>query len=323
MGEVGIMAVLVTGAAGYVGNNTVRRLVELGKPVRAMVRDVDKANRRLGDVRGKVEFVKGDVTDRASLAPLMRDVSAIVHTVAIAIEKGGATYEEVNFQGTINLVDAAEAAGVQRFINVSQNGARPDHFSRFLRSKGKAQEYVASSGLQWTAVRPSAIFGPQDEFFNSFARLIRLTPVVFPLIGDGKAQFQPVSVYDVVEAIVRSLDDDGTIGKEFALGGPEVLTIGEIEQRVLKAMNTSRALVPAPLGLLKPAVFLMEKLLPGAPVNLTLLELLKEPNIVADNALVNYFNMQPRPFAGEHIAYLKRASAGEALKKIFTGATVN
>ncbi|RDJ93937.1 hypothetical protein B4Q13_18430, partial [Lacticaseibacillus rhamnosus] len=81
----------------------------------------------------------------------------------------------------------------------------PDHFSRFLRSKGRAQQYVAQSSLKWTAVRPSAIFGPQDEFFNAFARLIRLTPVVFPLIGGGTALFQPVSVYDVVEAITRSL----------------------------------------------------------------------------------------------------------------------
>jgi len=224
------MAVLVTGAAGFVGNNTVRRLVEMGKPVRAMVRDTEKAKLRLADVKDKIEIFKGDVSDRQGLRALMQDVSAVIHLVAIAIEKGGATYEDVNYQGTINVVDAAEAEGVPRFINMCQNGATPDHFSRFLRSKGRAQEYVASSKLEWTAVRPSAIFGPQDEFFNSIARLVRLTPLVFPMIGGGKAQFQPVSVYDVVEAMVRSLDDPGTIGKEFELGGPEVLTLGEIEE---------------------------------------------------------------------------------------------
>ena len=181
------MTVLVTGAAGYVGNNTVRRQVELGKPVRAMVRSQEKAQARLGDLGSKIELVQGDVENRALLKQIMRDVSAVVHLVAIPMEKGRATYEEINYQGTINVVDAARDAGVERLINMCQNGARPDHFSRFLRSKGRAQEYVAKSGLKWTAVRPSVIFGPQDEFLNDYARLIRLTPVVYTLIGGGSA----------------------------------------------------------------------------------------------------------------------------------------
>ncbi|MBI1258434.1 MAG: SDR family NAD(P)-dependent oxidoreductase [Chloroflexi bacterium] len=317
------MTVLVTGAAGYVGNNTVRRLVEMGKPVRAMVRSTEKAKQRLGDMINKIELVEGNVEDRAGLKSIMKDVTAVVHLVAIPMEKNGATYEEVNYQGTINVVDAARDAGVERFINMCQNGATPDHFSRFLRSKGRAQQYVAQSTLKWTAVRPSVIFGPQDEFFNAFARLIRLTPVVFPLIGGGTALFQPVSVYDVVEAMTCSLDDDNTIGQEFELGGPEVLTLSEIERRVLLAMNTSRIMINAPVGLLRPAVAIMEKTLPGAPVNLTLLDLLKEPNVVKDNALVSYFKMQPRPFSGDNIAYLKQATASTALKRFFTGAAVN
>ncbi|MEP7292907.1 MAG: hypothetical protein ABI835_14080, partial [Chloroflexota bacterium] len=113
------------------------------------------------------------------------------------------------------------------------------------------------------------------------------------------------------------------IGREFELGGPEVLTLGEIEKRTLEAMGSSRVMVNAPAGLLRPAVWVMEKTLPGAPVNLTLLELLKVPNVVKDNALVSYFSMQPRPFAGENIRYLKDATAGAALKRFFTGANVN
>lgn len=317
------MSILVTGAAGYIGNNTVRRLVEQGKSVKAMVRDKDKAAKRLAGIGGDVEVVTADVTDRASLKRIMDGVDAVVHLVAIPMEKGGATYEEINYQGTINVADAAMDAGVERFINMCQNGATPDHFSRFLRSKGRAQEYVASSSLKWTAVRPSVIFGPQDEFFNAFARLIRLTPVIFPLIGGGTALFQPVSVYDVVEAMVRSLDDDKTIGREFELGGPEILNLGEIERRVLAAMDEKRALVSVPVGLLQPAVFVMEKTLPGAPVNRTLLELLGTPNTVNDNALMTYFLIDPRPFIGENIAYLREATASTALKRFFTGQAVN
>lgn len=288
-----------------------------------MVRTPEKAQMRLGKYGDNVEIVKGDVTDRSSLPRLMQGVEAVVHTVAISMEKGGQTYEEVNYQGTINVVDTASDAGVRRFINISQNGADSSLPYRFLASKGKAQEYVAQSDMEWTAIRPSAIFGPQDEFFNTFARLVRLTPIVFPLIGGGKSEFQPVSIDDVAEATVRSLDDDGTIGKEFEIGGPEVLTLGDIEKRIIDALGTNRIMIPAPVWLLRPAVFVMENTLPGSPVSSGLLELLAVPNTVPNNALVEYFDMEPIPFAGEHITYLNDTSAGQALRKFTTGATVN
>jgi len=317
------MTILVTGAAGYLGNQTVKKLVALGRPVRAMVRQRAKAARRLKTVADAIEIVEADVTQPASLKAALRDVEAVIHYVAIAMEKGGQTYEAVNFQGTVNMVQAAEAAGVRRFINMCQNGARADLPYRFLASKGRAQDYVAASNLHWTALRPSAIFGAQDEFFNSFARLLRVTPFIFPLIDGGKAQFQPVAGADVVEAALRCLDDDSTIGAELALGGPEVLSLGEIERRIIAALDTSRWLLPVPVGLLRPVVALMQALLPGSPVSTSLLELLAVPNIVPDNALVKRFGMEPIPFADAHIAYLKDNTFGEAVAKFLFNATVN
>lgn len=313
------MTILVTGASGYVGNNIVPKLVEKGYDVRAQVRDMEKAKMRLGEYDGKIEFVQGDVTNRADMERITEGVDTVIHLVAIAIEKGGAKYEEVNFQGTINVVDAAEKNGVKRFINMSQNGADSSLPYRFLKSKGKAQEYVASSGLAWTAMRPSAIFGPQDEFFNSIARLVQLTPIIFPLIGGGTAQFQPVSVLDVAEATVWAVDDDATIGKNLGLGGPEVLSLGEIEDRIIKALGTSRVMFPAPVGLLRVPVFVMENTLPGSPVTSSLLELLAVPNVVEDNALVNHFGMEPLAFAGENITYLTENEIGSTLNQFFTG----
>lgn len=313
------MIVLVTGANGYVGNNIVPKLVERGYQVRAQVRNMETTNMRLGDYMDKIEVVQGDVTDRDSMARIMEGVDAVIHLVAIAIEKGGATYEEVNYQGTINVVDAAVDAGVKRFINMSQNGASSDLPYRFLKSKGKAQEYVAQSGLAWTALRPSAIFGEQDEFFNTFARLVPLSPLVYPLIGGGKAEFQPVSVLDVAEAAVRALEDDSTIGKELVLGGPEVLTLGEIERRVIAAIGAKRALIPVSVGLLRPVVTIMQSVLPGSPVTTSLLDLLAVPNTVEDNALVNQFGMEPIPFEGEHITYLKENNVSDTLNQFFTG----
>ncbi len=317
------MTILVTGAAGFVGNQTVKRLVAAGRPVRALARHKAKAALRLKDVADQIEIVEGDVTRPASLAPALKGVSAVIHTVAIAMEKGEQTYEAVNFQGTVNVLRAAEAAGVQRFIHMSQNGARSDLPYRFLASKGRAQEAVAASDLKWTALKPSAIFGPQDEFFNSFARLLKVTPLFFPLIGGGKAEFQPVSVDDVVEAALRCLDDETTIGAELALGGPEVLTLGEIERRVIAALGTWRLLLPAPVALLRPVVMLMQALLPGSPVSASLLDLLAVPNTVPENALVDRFGIQPKAFAGAHIAYLNDNTLGDVLAKFLRNATIN
>ena len=155
-----------------------------------MVRHKAKAAIRLKDIADRIEIVEGDVTRPASLRRPMEGVGSVIHFVAIAMEKGGQTYEAVNYQGTVNVLRAAEDAGVERFINMSQNGARGDLPYRFLASKGRAQEAVAASNIKWTALRPSAIFGPQDEFFNTFARLLKVTPFVFPLIGGGVALFQ-------------------------------------------------------------------------------------------------------------------------------------
>lgn len=317
------MTILVTGANGFMGNTIVKKLVAQGKPVRAMVRDNVKTQKRLGNLSDKIEIVQGDVRDREDIRRLFDGVTAVIHLAAVAIEKGDATYEAVNTQGTINVVDAAVEAGVPRFINMSQNGASSNVPYRFLKSKGMAQDYVAAHAVNWTALRPSAVFGPQDEFFNTFARLLKVTPLVFPLVGGGKAQFQPVSVFDVAEAAIRSIDNEQTIGQELGLGGPEVLTIGEIERRVMEAVGAKRLMVPAPVPLLRPAVWVMERVLPGSPVTSGLLDLLAVPNTVADNALVSTFQIQPTPFSGNHLKYLRDNTLGGTLAKFFRNATVN
>ena len=315
--------ILVTGASGYVGNTLVRRLVEAGKPVRAMVHSPAKAKARLADIREKVEIVPGDVTRPETLAPVLEGVSAVVHLVAVAIEKGDATYERINTQGTINVVEAAKAAGVRRFVNMSQNGADSALPYRFLASKGKAQDYVAASGLDWTALRPSVIWGPQDEFANVQARLIKLTPLVFLVVGDGQAKFQPVWVGDVVEAIVRCLDDDSTIGRELGLGGPEVLTYEQIVRRVLAALRARRLTVRVPVPLLRPVVALMGLALPNPPVTSSLLELLKVDNTIARNALTEVFDISPRPFTPENLGYMRQFTAVGSLKRLLGQATAD
>jgi uncharacterized protein YbjT (DUF2867 family) len=305
--------IVVTGASGYIGSHIVRRLVEAGKPVRALVRSRQRAEKE-GRLRGvAVEWMEGDVTRPETLRPAMQGATAVVHTVAIAVEKGRQTYETINYQGTVNVVDAASSAGVRRFINLSQLGADARLPYRFLASKGKAQEYVAASGLDWTAFRPSVVWGPEDEFANTFARLVRLTPLIFPIVGDGQAKFQPVWVEDVATCVVKALDDPATIGKEYELGGPEVLTLEEIERRTLAALGVRRALLHFPMPFIRVAVALMETLLPAPPVTRSLLELLSVNNVTLNNA-ITHFVPNPRPFTAENAApYMRQFTARQAL----------
>jgi NADH dehydrogenase len=298
--------ILVTGGSGFIGSRVVRRLSEAGRPVRALIRDRRRAQaeRRLDGLQ--VEWVEGDITRPESLAPAMRGVTAVIHTVAIAVERGRATYESVNYEGTAHIVDAARAAGVRRFLNLSQLGADSRLPYRFLASKGRAQEYVAAAGLDWTAFRPSSVWGPEDEFFNAFARLVGLTPLVFPIIGNGQARFEPVWVEDLVTCIVGAVDDASTVGRQFEIGGPEVLTIEEIERRTLLALEARRLLVRVPLPLIRVPVTFMEWLLPAPPVTRSLLDLLAVDNVTRSNAIRRYVP-EPRRFLPEHTASYMRA----------------
>jgi uncharacterized protein YbjT (DUF2867 family) len=213
------------------------------------------------------------------------------------------------------MVDAASAADVRRFINISQLGAAPDLPYRFLASKGRAQEYVAASNLEWTAFRPSVIWGPEDEFANTFARLVPLTPIVFPIVGGPEARFQPVWVEDVVSAVVKSLEDPSTIREEYELGGPEVLTLEQIERRTLEAIGARRVMVRFPMPLLRLAVRVMEAVLPNPPVTSSLLELLAVSNVTSKNAL-GRFVAEPRAFTAEAASeYMREFTVRQTLRK--------
>lgn len=310
--------ILVTGGSGYLGSHIVRKLVEAGKSVRVMVHNRQRAEResRLNGL--SIEWVEADVTRPESLVAALDGVETIVHTVAIAIEKGGRTYESINYQGTVNLVDAAKKLGIRRFINISQLGASPDLPYRFLASKGRAQAYVAQSGLDWTAFRPSVIWGPEDEFANTFAKLVPLTPLIFPIVGGEDARFEPVWVEDVASSVLKALDDPSTAQQEFELGGPEILTLEEIERRTLTSVGARRWMIPFPMPLLRVIVTLMELLLPAPPVTRSLLELLAVSNVTSNNAIARFVD-QPRAFTPENVRdYMRSFKVSQTLKQFFS-----
>lgn len=307
--------VLVTGAAGLVGMHTCRELVRRGWKVRALVRDAAKGASRLGEQ--KLELRVGDVRDEGALADALRGAFAVVHLAAIAIERGKDSYQSVNTDATHALLRQAAGAGATRFIYMSQNGASSSSPYEFLRSKGIAEDAVRASRLRWTALKPSVIFGPQDAFVNVLARMIRLSPLVFPLPGGGRARFQPIAARDVAAAIAISLDRDDTIGSAYALGGPAELSLREMTERILVAMRTQRMLVPVPVPMLRPLVALMQRFVPKPPVTTGLLDLLSMDNTVPENEIKRTFGITPVPFTPEEIEYVRRVTLRNAIESMF------
>jgi NADH dehydrogenase len=307
--------VVVTGASGLVGTHLCEHLARNGFRVRAIVRDIAKAARRLGHL--PVEIRVGDIRDVSHVRSTLRGAGAVVHLAAIAIEKPGQTYTDVNTDATRVLIDSAAAESVDRFVYMSQNGADPASPHSFLRSKGLAQDMVKASALKWTVLRPSVIFGPEDEFVNVLARLVRLSPVIFPLPGGGVARFQPVSVGDVSRAIATVLADDATIRHSYSIGGPVPITLREMTERILVAMNASRALVGIPVALLRPIIAAAQRMLPNPPVTTGLLDLLEIDNVIDDNDLSGALAIAPTPFAPEELLYLKGITAREAIGSLF------
>jgi len=307
--------VLVTGASGLVGIHTCRELSKNGWQVRALIRDPAKAAMALGQL--PVEFRVGDVRDATALRSSLSGCGAVVHLAAIAIEKKGESYTESNTAATERLISAARAESVQRLIFMSQNGADSRSPYPFLHSKGVAQDTVKTSGLRWTVLRPSVIFGPEDQFVNVLGRLIRLTPKIFPLPGGGTARFQPISVDDVARVVRLSLEKKETVNQVYDLGGAVPLTLREMTERIMTAMKTDRMLVGVPVKVLRPLVALAERLLPNPPVTSGLLDLLALDNTVAHNALTEYFKVVPIPFAADELQYLRRITAKNAFRSLF------
>jgi NADH dehydrogenase len=307
--------VVVTGAAGFVGTHTCRALAQNGWRVRALVRNAARATERLAHL--PVEIRVGDILDAPYLRSSMDGAAAVVHLAAVAIERDGDTNQSANDEATRAVIEAADAARVTRIVHMSQNGSDSASPHRFLRSKGIAQDLVTSSGLEWTVLRPSVIFGPEDGFANVLARLVRLTPFVLPLPAFGASRFQPIAVDDVASVVALALGDDATVSQVFPLGGSTALTLRQIAGRILVAMNAHRFIVGVPTAAIRPLVAAMWHLVPRPPVTTELLATLAVDNTVPDNTLSSIFGIRPTPFAPEELLYLKRITPGDALRSLF------
>jgi NADH dehydrogenase len=303
--------VLVTGANGFVGSHMVPALVDAGHHVVALVRDAEGEAQVLGRLpeasRASVEVRHGDVTRPESLPGAVAGTDAVLHLVAVARDwDGGATLRLVNTEGTRNILKAASDAGVRRFVHLGALAVVDDPTLHYASSKAKAMALVRESGLDWTILSPSLLFGPRDGFFNILADLVRMSPGVVPVTGKGDARFQPLAVADLARAAVQVLGDDTTVGQEYPLGGPRYWTYREIMQEVLAGMGAKRALMPMPVAMIRLVAGTMEGLKVKAfPVSTDQLRQLKFDNIGPVDGVRAGLGWDPMPMEG-HLTHLQR-----------------
>ncbi|MFL5675864.1 MAG: complex I NDUFA9 subunit family protein [Chloroflexota bacterium] len=301
--------ILVTGASGFVGSHLVPVLVAAGHRVVALVRSADSGERVIARLpaaaREGVETRVGDVTHPATLGPALERVDAVVHLVAIPRDfSGGADLRLVNTEGTRAMVVAMQAAGVRRLIHMGAMGVEDVPDLHYASSKAKAEALVRDSGLDWTILKPSLQFGEGDGFFNIIARLVRLSPGVVPVPGNGRARFQPIHTDDVATVVVRSLADPTTVGGSFELGGPRYWTYREITAEVLSALGKRRLVIPMPVPLIRLVAGTSELVRIPFPVATDQLRQLRLDNIGPLDLIPSRFGFEPRPMEGA-LGYLK------------------
>jgi NADH dehydrogenase len=280
--------VTVFGGSGFIGTQLVRALAKRGLRIRVAVRQphIAYTMRLMGDV-GQVEVVQANVRDDASVRRALEGAQAAINLVGLLYETGRQKFEAVHVDAAVTIAVAARELGVTRLIQVSALGADPDSKSIYARTKAQGEAAVREAFPDAVIVRPSVVFGPGDDFFNKFAEMAMISPVL-PLIGGGATKFQPVYVTDVAQALVSTVLDPAAAGRTFELGGPGVMTFRHILELILAETGRKRMLLPLPfpvarlIGKLCEPIGLVTPVAP--PLTSDQVELLKVDNVTSPGA---------------------------------------
>jgi len=289
------MDVLVTGATGFVGRHIVPRLLAEGFGVRALSRTAHPP------IPDGVGVAYGDVTDVPSLRRAMEGVDAVVHLVAIIVERGDRTFTRINHLGTENIVRAMRDAGVSNLVHQSALGVGPG-MERFpyLHSKWLGEEAVRAGGFPYTILRAGVIHGPGAGFFKPIVWNLRWLPV-FPLPDGGRTRFQPVHIDDLATAVVSSLR--GPRKDTLDVAGPEILTFGDIVRAVMTALGKPRPLVSIPLWMARPFAW-TQSLRKDPLVTSGQLDMVVLDNSTALDVCWRHFGFHPKRFAETDLRWL-------------------
>jgi NADH dehydrogenase len=288
----------VFGGSGFVGRHLVQRLVAKGWRVRVAVRDPDGAAflKPLGDV-GQVVPLFAEISSEASTRAAVEGAEWVFNTVGILIERGRNRFQTVHVDGARNIAAAAKAAGAKSLVHVSAIGADSQSASAYARSKAAGETAVLAAFPEAVILRPSIVFGPEDDFINRFAELSSISPFlpVFvndghlfptagssgcPLFGSGGTKFQPVYVGDVADAICAAAATTEYCGQIFELGGPRIISLKALLELILSTIGRHRLLLPLPMAVARvQALFL--QYLPNPPLTPDQVKLLGKDNVAS------------------------------------------
>jgi uncharacterized protein YbjT (DUF2867 family) len=293
--------VTLFGGSGFIGRYTARSLVKAGYRVRVAVRRPHLAGDvRLAGAPGWVDIVQANVRHRQSVDAALEGADAVVNLVGILYEKGRQSFEAAQRDGAINIAEACAAAGIDNLVHISAIGANTETKADYAETKGEAETAIREIVPNATILRPSIVFGPEDEFFNRFAAMSAhpLTNVlpVLPAIGGGETRFQPVYAGDVADAIASAIEREDANGKTYELGGPSVYTMKELYAFIGETIDRKRVALPLPFFVAKPLGLacgtayrfiwpLSSGILGAPPITGDQVEMLKSDNVVSDDAL--------------------------------------
>jgi NADH dehydrogenase len=275
--------VTVFGGSGFLGRHVVNALARRDYRIRVAVRRPELAGhlQPLGKV-GQIHAVQANLRYPDSIQAAMQGASVAINLVGILAEGGAQKFDSVQAEGAAVVAKAAAAAG-GRMVQISAIGADANSDSRYARSKAAGEQAVLAALPKAVIMRPSLVFGPEDDFINRFAALARISPVV-PLVGGGMTKMQPVYVGDVASAVAQAVDGKAKQGAIYELGGPEVLTMREIIQIILKTIQRKRLLVSLPFGLASLQALLLQFAPGGLKLTPDQVKLLRVDNVVSEAA---------------------------------------
>ncbi len=292
--DAGKLAV-VYGGSGFVGRNVVRELAKRGWRVRVAVRRPHHAQfLKPAGVVGQIQLLQANLRNEASVREALTGADAVINCVGILFQDGEQKFQALQTDGARRVAAFAAEEGIEDVVHISAIGADPMSDSDYARSKGEGEAAVREASPSARILRPSIVFGQEDQFFNRFAAMAASTPFTpLPLIGGGATRFQPVYVDDVADAVAAVLTRPETAGRTYELGGPNIYTFKELLQLMLKEIRRPRILVPIP-GFAAPIVGLSGELagaLPfvDPPITRDQVKLLARDNIVSDDSAVGRF----------------------------------
>ena len=286
--------VTVFGGSGFLGSQIVRALAKRGLRIRVAVRSPGRGYRlrMLGDV-GQVEVVQANVRHPVSVARALEGAEGAVNAVGVLYESGRQKFHSLHAMGAQVIAEAAAARGVSHFVHISAIGADEHSSAKYARTKAFGEAAVREAMPSAAIVRPSVVFGQDDHFFNFFATMAGLSPVL-PLIGGGHTRFQPVFVTDVAAAVAAALTDPAAQGKTYELGGPSVMTFRALMELMLAEIGKDRLLLPIPFEIASLMAVAGDVLagargviglIPPPPITTDQVDMLRTDNVVSPGAL--------------------------------------